>query len=154
MTKFRRQKADGEGKLAKEIEAEMPAKEVPDEKRTHLPSRKLGMFSTWRKQGQKAVDKSGVGKRRLVWASTLSKTFQILSFAPYNWAGHMICSPLPKQDVQGLLSGEAEGNFQIWGDQAKQGVERGSELQSKHCTVGFWVHVLVLLHTSCSQASD
>ena len=43
----------------------MPAKEVPDEKRTHLPSRKLGMLSTWKKQAQKAVGKSGVGKRRL-----------------------------------------------------------------------------------------
>ena len=38
----------------------MPAKEVPDEKPTHLPSRKLGMFSTWRKQGQKAVDRVGL----------------------------------------------------------------------------------------------
>lgn len=132
----------------------MPAKEVPDEKRTHLPSRKLGMLSTWKKQAQKAVGKSGVGKRRLVWVSTLSKTLQIPSFAPYNWAGHMICSPLPEQGVQGVFSGEAEGNFQIWADEAKRGVERGSELQSKHCTVGFWVHFQVLLHTSCFQASD
>ena len=106
----------------------MPAKEVPDEKRTHLPSRKLGMLSTWKKQAQKAVGKSGVGKRRLVWVSTLSKTLQIPSFAPYNWAGHMICSPLPEQGVQGVFSGEAEGNCQmsvfrdlfLWGSSATQ----------------------------------
>lgn len=145
--KFRRQKADGEGKLAEGGRSWDACKGGSRWEANTFAQQK--MLSTWRKQGQKAVGKSRVGKRRLVWAFTFSKTLQIPSFAPYNWAGHTICSPLPEQDVQGLFSGEAEGNFQIWVDQAKRGVERGSELQSKHCTVGFWVHFQVLLHTSC-----
>lgn len=76
------------------------------------------------------------------------------SSALYNWAGHMICSPLPEQDVQALFSVVKQREISKFG-QTRQS-EGWREAQNCSLNTAQWVSGSVSGPAThiCSQASD